>query len=290
MVFKSAVSPGLASIVVLMLIGCGGGGGGGGVSNTSSSPGPQLIGIVSDWSSSSSAFADASQINVQTASEASLLTRISAGLGRVSLWPKAFAQTLPQCNRNIVPVVIENSGNEARFRSLRLTQTQDSDPCFVSSREVGDYVAAQARNLFQGGNRCDLVLIPKSGGSPHCFTFNLPEELASRLSYQQLEILLNENEGGYQLSNLLNSQLTQNGQFFFVAFRLNEVQGIYRVSLDVNQVRGTVAFIRPPSKETNFLYDGGGYKAMENGDLIVGLSRSVAGYTIELYYVSVQDV
>lgn len=274
--------------VAALVVACGGGGGGGGGASRGTA---QLATAVADWSSASSTFVDASRVSVQVAGDWPQWSRMLAQWRRFSLWPLAHAQSLPQCNDSITPVVVSNTDGVPEFAELTLTEDPTAETCFVASREVGDYVAAQARNLYQGDTRCDLVLIPKSGGTLFCFAINLPPELASAGPTAALDILLNEAEGsgGYQLPNLYFAQLTQNGRYFFVAFRMNEVQGVYRLDLGGAEPKGTVAFLRPLDRTNNMLYDGGGYRALENGDLMVGLGRSVPGDRDEFFYVVVPD-
>ena len=257
--------------VAALLVACGGGdGSGGGSSSTSSNP--QLSAVGVDLTSFKNTFADTTKVSGTVVSNLSLRERFMAGLKNIGLIPSAFAQNLQSCDDNVKPVGITKNESTDSYRVLQVTSKADDKPCFTSSQEVGAYIAAQAKNLYQGDKKCDIVLMPKKGGKLHCFESGTPTSLKEN-SGQPL-YKFNQAFAGISSLKALGGKITQNGKYFFVAFSddyssSNGYHGVYRIDLSGEEPVGQLAYLKLATNPNNLSFDG--FQQLENGDLIISL-------------------
>jgi hypothetical protein len=153
---------------------------------------------------------------------------------------------------------------------LQVTAKADDKPCFVSSQEVGDYIAAQAKNVYQGDKKCDIVLMPKRGGRLHCFESGIPASVIA--STGQPLYKFNQAFAGIASLKALGGKITQNGKYFFVAFSddyktSNRYYGVYRIDLSGMEPTGQLAYLRLAENPNTLTFDG--FQQLENGDLII---------------------
>jgi hypothetical protein len=153
---------------------------------------------------------------------------------------------------------------------LQVTEKADDKPCFISSQEVGDYIAAQAKNLYQGDKKCDIVLMPKRGGRLHCFESGIPASVIA--STGQPLYKFNQAFAGIASLKALGGKITQNGKYFFVAFSddyktSNRYYGVYRIDLSGMEPTGQLAYLRLAENPNTLTFDG--FQQLENGDLII---------------------
>jgi len=192
------------------------------------------------------------------------------GLKNIGLIPSAFAQNLQSCDDNVRPVGITKTGSTDSYRVLQVTAKADDKPCFVSSQEVGDYIAAQAKNVYQGDKKCDIVLMPKRGGRLHCFESGIPSSLKD--SAGQPLYKFNQAFAGIASLKALGGKITQNGKYFFVAFSddyssSNGYYGVYRIDLSGTEPTGQLAYLKLAVNPNTLTFDG--FQQLENGDLII---------------------
>jgi hypothetical protein len=272
---KTNPSPLIAIIFTIsILVGCGGGGGSSSSSSTSSpvaaSSNPQLNAVGVDLTSFKNTFADTTKVNGTVVSNLSFSERFMRGLKNIGLIPSAFAQNLQSCDDNVRPVGITKTGSTDSYRVLQVTAKADDKPCFVSSQEVGDYIAAQAKNVYQGDKKCDIVLMPKRGGKHHCFESGIPSSLKD--SAGQPLYKFNQAFAGIASLKALGGKITQNGKYFFVAFSddyssSNGYYGVYRIDLSGTEPTGQLAYLKLAVNPNTLTFDG--FQQLENGDLII---------------------
>lgn len=269
-------SPLIAIIFTIsILVGCGGGGGSSSSGSPSSSSGstssnPQLSATGADLTSFKNTFADTTKVNGTLVSNLSFSERFLRGLKNIGLIPSAFAQNLQSCDDNVKPVGIIKNGSTDSYRVLQVTAKVDDKPCFVSSQEVGDYIAAQAKNVYQGDKKCDIVLMPKRGGKLHCFESGIPASLKD--SSGQPLYKFNQAFAGIASLKALGGKITQNAKYFFVAFSddyssSNGYYGVYRIDLSGAEPTGQLAYLKLAANPNTFTFDG--FQQLENGDLII---------------------
>ena len=194
----------------ISLVACGGGGGSAGTTP------PQLAATVMDLSSYKSTFADTTLVNGQVLTAGFSLESLWARLKSRDWFPSAFAQSLTSCNDNVKPVAIDSSSVTKQYKKLPLTAQEDDKPCFTSSQEVGPYIAAQAKNLYQGSKKCDIVLMPKAGGKLHCLDVGIPESVSANAGAPEFKF--SQAFAGLASLKSLGGKITDNGKYFFVAF------------------------------------------------------------------------
>jgi hypothetical protein len=260
---------------ISILVGCGGGGGSSSSSSSSSGSAstpsnPQLSAVGADLTSFKNTFADTTKVNGTVVSNLSFSERFMRGLKNIGLIPSAFAQNLQSCDDNIKPVGITNNGSTDSYRVLQVTAKADDKPCFVSSQEVGDYIAAQAKNVYQGDKKCDIVLMPKRGGRLHCFESGIPASVIA--STGQPLYKFNQAFAGIASLKALGGKITQNGKYFFVAFSddyssSNGYYGVYRIDLSGTEPTGQLAYLKLAVNPNTLTFDG--FQQLENGDLII---------------------
>lgn len=262
----------LSALAATVLIGCGGGGSSSSSSSssTSSSSNPQLSSTGVDLTSFKNTFADTTKVNGTIVSNLSLKDRFFRGLKNLGLIPSAFAQNLQSCDDNVKPVGITKNGSTDSYQVIQLTSKTDDRPCFVSSQEVGDYIAAQAKNVYRDGKKCDIVLIPKRGGRLHCFESGIPTSLIT--SSGQPLYKFNQAFAGISSLKALGGKITQNGKYFFVAFSddyssANGYYGVYRIDLSGSEPVGQLAYLKLATNPNSLSFDG--FQQLENGDLII---------------------
>jgi len=258
-----------AAFSSLLIVGCGGSGGGGSSTSPASST-PQLRSTAPDLSNSRTTFANVDRVEV-----ASGTFSLFAWLERIFSTPlvrSALAQSSEECSEDVKPIAVDLSSTRLAASIVDIASTPSrSNPCYLSSQEAGGFIAAQARNLFKGDQRCDLLLIPKAGGPTHCFTVNLPEQYS--LVGSEPVFKLNQSFAGISSLAALGGQITKNGRYFFVAFSdrgLNSsgYDGVYRVDLSGQSPQGGIVYLKDSVNPRNLAFDG--YQPLENGDLIVG--------------------
>jgi hypothetical protein len=292
---KTNPSPLIAIIFTIsILVGCGGGGGSSSTSSpssnssgstsspppNSSSPtsssttatpsNPQLNAVGADLTSFKNTFADTTKVNGTVVSNLSFSERFLRGLKNIGLIPNAFAQNLQSCDDNVKPVGITKNGSSDSYRVLQITTKADDKPCFVSSQEVGNFIAAQAKNVYQGDTKCDIVLMPKRGGKLHCFESGIPTSLKD--SSGQPLYKFNQAFAGIASLKALGGKITQNGKYFFVAFSddyssSNGYYGVYRIDLSGVEPIGQLAYLKLAANPNTLTFDG--FQQLENGDLII---------------------
>jgi hypothetical protein len=272
---KTIPSPLIAIIFTIsILVGCGGGGGSSSSGSTSSSvatsSNPQLNAVGVDLTSFKNTFADTTKVNGTLVSNLSFGERFVRGLKNLGLLSSAYAQNLQSCDDNVKPVGITKNGSTDSYRVLQITEKADDKPCFISSQEVGDYIAAQAKNLYQGDKKCDIVLMPKKGGRLHCFESGIPSSLKD--SAGQPLYKFNQVFAGILSLKALGGKITQNGKYFFVAFSddyssSNGYYGVYRIDLSGTEPTGQIAYLKLAANPNTLTFDG--FQQLENGDLII---------------------
>lgn len=258
------------AITAAVLVGCGGGGGSSSSSSTTTSSNPQLSVTGPDLTSFKNTFADTTKVNGTLVSNISIYERLQRGLKNFGLIPRAFAQNLQNCDDNVKPVGITKNGSSDSYRVIQVSSKPDDKPCFVSSQEVGDYIAAQAKNLYRGDKKCDIVLMPKRGGKLHCFESGIPASIQA--SSGQPLYRFNQAFAGISSLKALGGKITQNGKYFFVAFNddsttSNGYNGVYRIDLSGSEPTGQLAYIRLKDNPNTLSFDG--FQQLENGDLII---------------------
>jgi hypothetical protein len=277
--------------VAALLVACGGGdGSSSGSGSSSTSTNPQLSAVGVDLTSFKNTFADTTKVSGTVLSNLSFRERFMVGLKNIGLIPSAFAQNLQSCDDNVKPVGIIKNESTASYRVIQVTSKADDKPCFTSSQEVGNYIAAQAKNLYQGDKKCDIVLMPKKGGKLHCFESGIPTSLkeSSGPLYK-----FNQAFAGISSLKALGGKITQNGKYFFVAFSndynsSNGYYGVYRIDLSGEEPVGQLAYLKLATNPNYLSFDG--FQQLENGDLIISLrdgSPPVGQQRYFTYYVGV---
>jgi hypothetical protein len=276
----------LASMSILFA--CGGGGG------TAVTSSPQLAPSVMDLSLYKNTFADTTLVNGQVITAGFSLESWLARLKIRDLFPSAFAQSLTSCNDNVKPVAIDSSSVTKQYKKLPLTAKEDDKPCFTSSQEVGPYIAAQAKNLYQGSKKCDIVLMPKAGGKLHCLEVGIPASVSANAGAPEFKF--SQAFAGLASLKSLGGKITDNGKYFFVAFsddgtRTKGYDGVYRIDLSAAVPVGQLAYLSEGVNPRTLSFDG--YQQLENGDMIVSRMDLVAPMGSRryfTYYVGVKDV
>ena len=276
----------LASMSILFA--CGGGGG------TAVTSSPQLAPSVMDLSSYKNTFADTTLVNGQVITAGFSLESWLARLKIRDFFPSAFAQSLTSCNDNVKPVAIDTSSATQQYKKLPLTAKEDDKPCFTSSQEVGPYMAAQAKNLYQGSKKCDIVLMPKAGGKLHCLEVGIPASVSANAGAPEFKF--SQAFAGLASLKSLGGKITDNGKYFFVAFsddgtRTKGYDGVYRIDLSAAVPVGQLAYVSEGVNPRTLSFDG--YQQLENGDMIVSrmdLIAPMGSRRYFTYYVGVNDV
>lgn len=279
----------LAVSSISVLVACGGGGGG----SAGATP-PQLAATVMDLSSYKNTFADTTLVNGQVLTAGFSLQSLLARLKIRDLFPLAHAQSLTSCNDNVKPVAIDTSSATQQYKKLPLTAKEDDKPCFTSSQEVGPYMAAQAKNLYQGSKKCDIVLMPKAGGKLHCLEVGIPASVSANAGAPEFKF--SQAFAGLASLKSLGGKITDNGKYFFVAFsddgtRTKGYDGVYRIDLSAAVPVGQLAYVSEGVNPRTLSFDG--YQQLENGDMIVSRMDLVAPMGSRryfTYYVGVNDV
>ena len=279
----------LAVSSISVLVACGGGGGG----SAGATP-PQLAATVMDLSSYKNTFADTTLVNGQVLTAGFSLQSLLARLKIRDLFPLAHAQSLTSCNDNVKPVAIDTSSATQQYKKLPLTAKEDDKPCFTSSQEVGPYMAAQAKNLYQGSKKCDIVLMPKAGGKLHCLEVGIPASVSANAGAPEFKF--SQAFAGLASLKSLGGKITDNGKYFFVAFsddgtRTKGYDGVYRIDLSAAVPVGQLAYVSEGVNPRTLSFDG--YQQLENGDMIVSrmdLIAPMGSRRYFTYYVGVNDV
>ena len=284
----------LAVSSISVLVACGGGGGGGGGGGSAGATPPQLAATVMDLSSYKNTFADTTLVNGQVLTAGFSLESFLARLKIRDLFPSAHAQSLTSCNDNVKPVAIDTSSATQQYKKLPLTAKEDDKPCFTSSQEVGPYMAAQAKNLYQGSKKCDIVLMPKAGGKLHCLEVGIPASVSANAGAPEFKF--SQAFAGLASLKSLGGKITDNGKYFFVAFsddgtRTKGYDGVYRIDLSAAVPVGQLAYVSEGVNPRTLSFDG--YQQLENGDMIVSrmdLIAPMGSRRYFTYYVGVNDV
>ena len=152
------------ALCLLALAACGGGGGGGASSTTS----PQLATSVADLSSYKVTFADTTKVDGSLETASLSLEQLLNKFKHLSIFSTAFADSLTTCNSNVSLVAIDDSTSTTKYKKYSATTGTTDAPCFISSQEAGNYIAAQSKNIYKGTKKCDILLTPIRGGTFHC--------------------------------------------------------------------------------------------------------------------------
>ena len=281
----------IAVSALALVAACGGGGGSGTSSSTESNP--QLAASVIDLSNYKNTFADTTLANGEVVASNFTLRDFFDRFKLKELFPVAYAADITTCNDNVKPVAIESTGGQAKYKKLPVTSNTTDKPCFTSSQEVGGYIAAQAKNLYQGSKKCDIILMPKIGGTIHCFTAGIPESITTGAG--GIEFKFNQAFAGIASLKSLGGKITENGKFFFVAFsddgtKTKGYDGVYRFDLTGTTPQGQLAYISSSVNPRTLSFDG--YQQLENGDMIVtriDLTVPQGTGRIDTYYVGVAN-
>jgi hypothetical protein len=281
-----------ALVAVLVISGCGGGGGGGAVATTSSNL-PQLSSSVTDLSQFKNTFADTTLIDGDVTTAQSSFDRLLNLLKIPQLFPSAYAQNINSCNDNVKAVAVDTAEQRKKYKKLPITDKESDKPCFTSSQEVGSYIAAQAKNLYQGSKKCDIVLIPKSGGRLQCLSVGIPAEIQENAG--EPEFKFSQSFAGISSLKSLGGKITDNGKYFFVAFsddgsRTKGYDGVFRIDLTGQNPTGQLAYISQGVNPRSLSFDG--YQQLENGDMIVtrmDITAPVGSWRRFTYYVGVKN-
>ena len=247
-----------------------------------------------DLSSYKNTFADTTLVNGQVLTAGFSLESFLARLKIRDLFPSAHAQSLTSCNDNVKPVAIDTSSATQQYKKLPLTAKEDDKPCFTSSQEVGPYMAAQAKNLYQGSKKCDIVLMPKAGGKLHCLEVGIPASVSANAGAPEFKF--SQAFAGLASLKSLGGKITDNGKYFFVAFsddgtRTKGYDGVYRIDLSAAVPVGQLAYVSEGVNPRTLSFDG--YQQLENGDMIVSrmdLIAPMGSRRYFTYYVGVNDV
>lgn len=250
-----------------LVVACGGGGGGGGGGASSK---PQLNPSVVDLRNFQNTFADTSKLELSLVQAPTSLFSWLGSLKTRSFLSHAYAQNLSQCDTNVRPIGIEINENTSSVVPIDITSGGTDKPCFLSSQEVGAYIAAQTLNVFSGNKQCDITLLPKAGGKLFCYSVNIPSSFRSNGSEPVFKF--NQAFAGVSSLAALGGQVTRNGNYFFVAFSdsgrtIQDYDGVFRFDLTGDEPVGDIVYFREASNPRNISFDG--YQPLENGDLIV---------------------
>jgi hypothetical protein len=282
----------IAVSALAMITACGGGGGGSGTSSSTESN-PQLAASVVDLSNYKNTFADTTLANGEVVASNFNLKDFFDRFKLKELFPVAYAADITACNDNVKPVAIESTGGQAKYKKLSVTSNTTDKPCFTSSQEVGGYIAAQAKNLYQGSKKCDIILMPKIGGTIHCFSAGIPESITTGAG--GVEFKFKQAFAGIASLKSLGGKITENGKYFFVAFsddgtKTKGYDGVYRFDLTESTPKGQLAYIASSVNPRTLSFDG--YQQLENGDMIVTRMDLIApqgSRRIDTYYVGVAN-
>ena len=265
-------------MVLLALSACGGGGG----SSTESaviSASPQLVSSVADLSKYKATFADTTKVDGAVELASMSIEDIFNKIKHLSFFSTAMAESVISCNSDVSLVAIDDSSGTTKYKKHLATTRSTDKPCFISSQEAGDYIASQAKNLYQGTKKCDILLTPIKGGTPHCLESSIDSTVASTAGdpvFRFSENLF----GGTGSTKGLGGRMTANGKYFFIAFnndtsdttKTNSYDGVYRIDLSGSSPAGQIVYLNnptklncPPCKQWSF----DGFNPLENGDLIV---------------------
>jgi hypothetical protein len=280
----------LALVAISVVSGCGGGGG----SGTTTSSTPQLSSSVTDLSQFKNTFADTTLVDGDVTTAASSFDRLLNLFKLPSLISTAYAQSIGSCNDNVKAVAVDTSQQRKTYKKLPITEKESDKPCFTSSQEVGAYIAAQAKNLYQGSQKCDIVLIPKSGGRLHCLPVGIPASIQENSG--EPEFKFSQSFAGISSLKSLGGKITDNGKYFFVAFsddgtRTKGYDGVFRIDLTGQSPTGQLAYISEGINPRSLSFDG--YQQLENGDMIVtrmNITSPVGSWRRFTYYVGVKNI
>jgi hypothetical protein len=279
----------LALIPIAVISGCGGGGGGGTISSNL----PQLSTSVTDLSQFKNTFADTTLVDGDVTTAQSSFERLLNLFKIPQLFPSAYAQNISSCNDNVKAVAVDAAQQRKTYKKLPITEKESDKPCFTSSQEVGSYIAAQAKNLYQGSKKCDVVLIPKSGGRLHCLSVGIPTDIQENAG--ETEFKFSQSFAGISSLKSLGGKITDNGKYFFVAFsddgsRTKGYDGVFRIDLTGQNPTGQLAYISQGVNPRSLSFDG--YQQLENGDMIVtraDITAPVGSWRRSTYYVGVKN-
>lgn len=280
----------LAFVVISVVSGCGGGGGSGMISSST----PQLSSSVTDLSQFKNTFADTTLVDGDVTTAASNFDRLLNLFKLPSLISTAYAQSIGSCNENVKAVAVDTSQQRKTYKKLPITEKESDKPCFTSSQEVGAYIAAQAKNLYQGSRKCDIVLIPKSGGRLHCLPVGIPASIQENSG--EPEFKFSQSFAGIGSLKSLGGKITDNGKYFFAAFsddgtRTKGYDGVFRIDLTGQSPTGQLAYISEGTNPRSLSFDG--YQQLENGDMIVtrmDITSPVGSWRRFTYYVGVKNI
>ena len=265
----------ILTLSLLTLAACGGGGGGG----SSSSSSPQLATSVADLSTYKATFADTTKVDGSLETASLSIEQLLNKFKHLSIFSTAFADSLTTCNSNVSLVAIDDSTSTTKYKKHSATTDSTDKPCFISSQEAGNYIAAQSKNLYKGTKKCDILLTPIRGGTLHC----LEAGIASTVTATAGDPIFRFGEnlfGGTGSAKGLGGRMTVNGKYFFIAFnndtsdstKTTMYDGVYRIDLSGSTPTGQVVYLNnpnkldcPPCKKWSF----DGFNPLENGDLIV---------------------
>lgn len=260
---------------LLILAACGGSGSGGGATSSNA----QLATSVADLSTYKTTFADTTKLDGTLETASLSFEQILYKFKSFSVLPEAYANALTTCNSNVNLVAIDDSTSTIKYKKYSATTNTADKPCFISSQEAGDYIVAQAKNLYKGTKKCDILVTPINGGVLHCLEAGISSEVTSTAGdpiFRFSENLF----GGTGSSKGLGGRMTVNGKYFFIAFnndtsdaaKTTMYDGVYRIDLSGSTPAGQTVYLSnptkldcPPCKKWSF----DGFNPLENGDLIV---------------------
>jgi hypothetical protein len=262
-------------LLLLILAACGGSGSGGGATSSNA----QLATSVADLSTYKTTFADTTKLDGTLETASLSFEQILYKFKSFSVLPEAYANALTTCNSNVNLVAIDDSTSTTKYKKYSATTNTADKPCFISSQEAGDYIVAQAKNLYKGTKKCDILVTPINGGALHCLEAGISSEVTSTAGdpiFRFSENLF----GGTGSSKGLGGRMTVNGKYFFIAFnndtsdaaKTTMYDGVYRIDLSGSTPAGQTVYLSnptkldcPPCKKWSF----DGFNPLENGDLIV---------------------
>jgi hypothetical protein len=270
---------------VSLVVACGGGGG------ATGSKQPQLSATISDLSNLRSTFADTTLIDGGVLTTFYSFEKFLNAIRFPAFFTNAYAQTINSCNDNIKAVAIEKTQQGNIFERIKITGNDGDNPCFTSSQEVGEFIAVQAKNLYQGEKKCDIALLPKSGGALYCLSAGIPSTILNNAG--DPEFKFSQAFAGISSLKSLGGKITDNGKYFFVAFsddgaKINGYDGVYRIDLSGSTPVGQLAYLSEGVNPRSLSFDG--YQQLENGDMIVtrmDLNSPAGSQRRYTYYVGV---
>jgi hypothetical protein len=256
-----------------ILIACGGGGGGsGGQTGASASPNV-LLGTIPGVSSSTMTIGDATAASGDV--RLVLLDKIFNLFKSFSnpFVRTAYAQSISACQNSSSNQLIGSQDLETwNIMNLGSEVSSTNSSCVTSFQDAGNYIVLATHGLTDSsGNICDLVVIEKSSGNTTCMNL----ALANRSSTGNPKFMMGAN--GYQWNT---SQLTKNGNYFFIPFYTTQTNaayvGFYRIDFTGNSPAGKIAYMEygtqvydcdgSPTVNGNNLLWTMGYWILENGN------------------------